>query len=282
MIRDIVRVEGVGRVAGRQHHVVGDIHQSVDGAHASLPDPVLHLVGGRLHSHAGHLHADIPGAAVRIRDIHMEIRLHVCRIGLDFLKGQAVQGRDLPGDAVMAPEIRAVGHGLVVNLQQDVVHVQGVCQRGSRGNVKGRQVENLRLLRCREQIAQADFAGGADHAEGLHAPKLGVFNDHRLALSVPAHHRARTGDGHPHALPQVDTAADDVLDLAVSDVCLADSQLVRVGMGLDLLNHAHHHMIKTPGQILHILYLHGRHGQIVGQLFQIQILRDLDKILNPR
>ena len=128
------------------------------------------------------------------------------------------------------------------------------------------QVENFRFPLCREQVSQSDLVGGTDHTIGLHAAKLGILDDHRLSLAVPAHHRAGTGDSHTHPLLQVDAAADDILDLSVADIHLADSQLVRVGMGFDLLDHADDHVVKTAGQILHILHFHRGHGQIICQL----------------
>ena len=73
MIGNIVCVKGMGRISRSQHNVVCNIYQRIDGAHACLPDPVLHLIGGRLYLHAGHLHADVSGASVRIIDLHFEI-----------------------------------------------------------------------------------------------------------------------------------------------------------------------------------------------------------------
>ena len=65
------------------------------------------------------------------------------RLG-DRLQGQAVQGRQLPGDAVVAPQVGAVGHGFVVDLQNDVVQIQRVRQRRTGGGVKGAEVEDVR------------------------------------------------------------------------------------------------------------------------------------------
>ena len=182
----------------------------------------------------------------------------------------------------MSPQIRTVGHGLIVNIQQHVVQIQSSRQRCSRRHLESGQIHNLRLLACREQIAQSDLIGGADHAEGLHAPQLGIFDFNGLSLAVPAHHSAGAGYGYPHSIPQIDSTADDLLDLSVSNIHLADSQPVRVWMGLHLFDHAYYHLIKTTGQVLYILHLYRGHGQIVGQLLQIHIIRDLHIVPNPR
>ena len=281
VVRNIVCVKAMGRISRCQHDIVCNIYQSVDGAHACLPDPVLHLVGRGLYSHAGHFHADVSGTPVRIVDLYLEIRLYIRCIGLDLLQGQIIQRRDLTGDSVMSPQVRTVRHGLVIDFQQNVVHIQSIRQRCSCRNLKSRQVENLCLLICREQVAQANLTGSADHAIGLHPAELGVFNHHRLALSVPAHYRAGAGHSHTHALLQVDSSADDILDLTAADIYLAYLKLIRVGMGLDFRNDTHKHIVKPACQIFHILHLYGRHGQIIGQFFQIHILRDLYIILYP-
>ena len=182
----------------------------------------------------------------------------------------------------MSPEVRTVRHGLVVNLQQNVVHIQRVCKGSACRNFESGQVENLRFLGSRKQFAQPNLIGSADHAVGLHAAELGVLDYHRLAFAVPAHYSAGAGHCHAHAFLQIDSTADNIFNLTAADIYLADSQFIRIGMGLYFLDDTHKHIVKPAGQILHILHLYGRHGQIIGQLFQIHILRDLYIILYPR
>ena len=218
MVCDIVRVKRMGRVTGGKHHIVGNVHQRVDRAHAHLPDPVLHLVRRRFYSHAGHFHTNISCTSVRIIDLHLEIGLHIGLERLDLFKRQVVKRRDLAGDTVVTPEVRTVCHRFIVNLKKYIVHIQSVCQRSTCRNFKGRKVEDLRLLLCREQLAQSDLIGRADHTEGGNAAELGILDDHRLSLSVPAHNGSRAGYGNAHAFFQVDAAADDIFDLASADI----------------------------------------------------------------
>ena len=99
-------------------------------------------------------------------------------------QGQVVEGRDLPGDAVMAPQIGAVGHGLVVDLQDDVVELQRVGQGGAGGGGEGGEIQNVGLLVGGEKIRQADLHGAADHAVAGHAPELALLDLHGLALAA--------------------------------------------------------------------------------------------------
>ena len=121
VVRDVVRVKGMGGISRRQHHIVCDVNQRVDGTHAYLPDPALHPVRGRLYLHPGHFHADISAASVRGCDLHMKIRLHIGAEGLDPGQRQIVQGSQLSRDPVMSPQIGAVRHGLVIDLKQHIV-----------------------------------------------------------------------------------------------------------------------------------------------------------------
>ena len=180
----------------------------------------------------------------------------------------------------MAPQVGAVGHGLVVDLQDDVVQLQRVGQGGTGGGIKLAQVENMGLLLGGEQVGKADLHRAADHAVALDAAELALLDLHRLALAVPLAHGAGQGHGHLHALGQVAAAADDVLDLA-ADVGLADLQLVGVGVLLDGLDPAHHHVVELLRQLDGVLHLHGGHGQVIGQTLQIHIRRQVDVILDP-
>ena len=143
----------MGGLAGGQHHIVGDIHQGVDGPHAHPPDAALHPEGGGLHGQTLYRRADIAGAALRVLHGNGEsVGPGIAGKGRQRLERQVIQSRQLPGDAVMAPQVGPVGHGLVVDFQDDVVQVQGVGNGGPRRGVKGAQVQNVGLLGGGEQV----------------------------------------------------------------------------------------------------------------------------------
>ena len=279
---DVVGIKGVGGLAGGQHHIVGDIHQGVDGPHAHPPDAALHPEGGGLHGQALYRRANVAGAALRVLHGDGEaVGPGAAGEGGQGLERQVIQSRQLPGDAVMAPQVGPVGHGFVVNLQDDVVQVQGVGNRGPRWGVKGAQVQDVGLLGGGEQIPQADLHRAADHAVAFDAPELGLLDLHRLALAVPAAHGSRGGHGHLHARADVGAAANDIPDVTAADVRAADLQLVGVGMGAHLRDLPHQHMVKLPGQVRGPLHLHSGHGQVIGQPGQVHIPGQVHVIFDP-
>ena len=280
---NVVRVEGVGGLTGGQHHIVGDVHQRVDGPHTHAPDAALHLVGGGLDAEPLDLSGQVAGAALRV--LHGDVEpggvLHVpVEVG-ELHHGQMVQRRQLPGDAVVPPQVGAVGHGLVVDFQDDIVEIQRVGQRCAGGRIEGAEVEDDGLPLHGEQVGKADLHGVADHAIAVHAPELALFDLHRLTLAVPAAEGAGQRHRHLHAVAEVGAAADDLLDVAAADVGAADTQLIRVGVGQDLLDLTHHHIVERSAQIDGVLHLHGGHGQVIGQTLQIHILRQLYIIPDP-
>ena len=272
----------MGGLTGGQHDVVGNIYQCVDGTHTRLPDANLHPVGGGLDEYVLNLGASHAGAALRILYGDMETRsvLHITVEVGELFHGQVIQRRQLTGDAVMAPQVGAVGHGLVVDLQNDIVQLQRVGQRRTGRRVEVAQIEDVGLLLGGEQVGKADLHRAADHAVALHAAELALLDLHQLALAVPLAHGAGQRHGHLHAFGQVAAAADDILDLA-ADIGLADLQLVGVGMLLDGLDPAHHHVVELLGQLDGVLHLHGGHGKIIRQPLQIHIRRQVDVILDP-
>ena len=165
----------------------------------------------------------------------------------------------------MAPEVGAVGHGLVVDLEENILEVQSVRQSGACGHFKGRQVKDLRLLGRREKITQSDLIRSADHTEGSYSAKLAVLDLHGLAFAVPAHQGAGAGDCHAHSLFEVDAAADDVLDLIDADIDLADAELVSVGVRQDFIDHTDDHVAEAVLHKLHILDLDGVHCKVISQ-----------------
>ena len=163
MIGDVIGVKSVRRVAGGEHHVVGDIDKGVDRAHAGLPDAALHLVGGGLDRHAGHFHADVPRAAVGIVDLHLEVGLHFRLVGFNLFERQIVKRCEFARDAVVTPEVGAVRHGLVVDLEEHIVQIEGLGQRRAGRSVKRGEIENFGLLRSGEEVAQTCLLNTSPH-----------------------------------------------------------------------------------------------------------------------
>ena len=107
-------------------------------------------------------------------------------------------------------------------------------------------------------VAQAEFALGADHAERRLAAELGLL-DHRAVR----HGRAQQGDGDSLAGGDVGGAADNVEQLALSGVDLADMHVIGIGMGDALGDLAHDDGIYIGEGMDNFLQLQSEHGQPV-------------------
>ena len=62
-------VKGVHGLAVFQHHVVGDVHDVVDGADAGVAQPFPHPCGGGLDLHVLHHPGGVPGAEVAVLNV---------------------------------------------------------------------------------------------------------------------------------------------------------------------------------------------------------------------
>ena len=254
----------MGGIAGGQHDIIGDVHQRVDGAHPHFPNAVLHGVGRGFDTDTGHLDADITRTAVGIINVNCKVGSDIGNDGFDGFERKFIKRGNFPGNAVMPPKVGAVGHGLIVNFKNKVFHIERFGQRRSGQRVKSRKIQNFRFRR-REKIAEADFLRRANHAVGFDAAKLGVFDDHRLAFTVPAHNGAGFRHGNIHARGKIDAAADNVLHFIIADVHAANAQFVGVGVGKHFDDFTDDHIVKATGELLHPFHFHGVHCQCIGE-----------------
>ena len=112
--RDPIAVEGVGGLAEFEHGVVGHIDGQVHRALAQGVQSTLHHHGRWNGCLALELDAAVAGTVFEILD-----RERVCRqlvVGRHVGHGERLEGtfensRELPGESVMAPEVRSMGPG---------------------------------------------------------------------------------------------------------------------------------------------------------------------------
>ena len=280
---NVVRIVSVAGLTGCQHDIVGNVHQCIDGTHAYAPDTALHLEGRGLDAQTIDLGADEAGTGLGVVNRHLDMLGEGCigDKGSELLQGQIVECGDLACDTVVTPQIGAVGHGLVVDFQNNVVQIQRLGKRCTGRYIEVTQIEDSSLVLKGKQIKQADFRGSADHAVAFHTAQLALLDLHRLAFAVPAAERAGQGHRHTLSLTQIGAAADDVADVA-ADVGLADTQLVGIGVLLNGPDDTHHHVVKLLGKVRGVFHFHSGHGQIVSQLLQVHIRRHINIIFYPR
>jgi hypothetical protein len=165
-----VEVEGVQRVAEREHDVVRHVHDVRDRPHARREQARFEPERRRPDPHVAEEPADVAWAALEVLDLDRHglfrerSRDLVPRRGRE---GKVVERRDLPGDAVEGEEIRPVARRL------DHEHLFGERQHvGERRSRLGPVVEQHDpAVVC----AERDLVLGEDHPVGhlaAHLPPL--------------------------------------------------------------------------------------------------------------
>ena len=232
----IAVVEGVHGLAVLQHHIVGDVHDVVDGADAHAPQPLPHPLGGGADLYVPHHPGGVPGHQVGGGSLDVQqVRQHAvgAALHLRLMEGQGllIGGGHLPGQADDAEAVRPVGgdlklHHMVVGANDglDVVAVLDALLVEDEDAV-GDAVGELLLLGV-EVGQRADDVGfgvvghqvplvevGADgirHSGGAAQVQTGVEGVVRLngALQdLGAHH------GPEHLVPGLDVRGDGGLVL---------------------------------------------------------------------
>ena len=171
-------VEGVHGLAVLQHHVVGDVHDVVDGPDAGVAQPLAHPGGGGLDPDVLHEAGGVAGAEVGVLDVDVH---GVCDgaaaapdLGGVELQGLAEGGAGLPGKADDAEAVGAVGGDLKLH------HVVVETQDG------GDVVAGLGAVLVEDEDAVRDAVGelrllGVKVGEGADGVGLGVIG-HEVAL----------------------------------------------------------------------------------------------------
>ena len=130
-----VEIERVQRVTGLQHHVVGDVDQVRDRAHAARRQPDAHLDRARRRAHAGDDARRVARAGGRVADLDVDPATGRQRrrhdlVGARQLPPRLEQRRDLARDAGVRQRVGAVGRD--VDLQHLVDQAERARHVGAR------------------------------------------------------------------------------------------------------------------------------------------------------
>ena len=279
---DVLAVEAVRRLPRRKHYVVRDVDGKVYRALPDAPEHALEREGRRDVLYSLDDVARVARAARVVLYLDLELLAHLGkRDGLDGLQRAFIDGRKLARHAVVSPEVGAVRHRLVVYFENYVVQVERIGERRAGGGRELCDVHYLGGLRRREELREADFAGGADHSVAHDAAQLrGLYLD-GVALAVPFDPRAGLRDGDELLRREVDSAADYHRRLGVADVYGADAQLVRVGMFVDRQNLSDDEAGEALADVRRVLDLDGAHREVVGELVHREVSRKVDVAFYP-
>ena len=249
----VAQVKSMHRLAQFEHHIVGHIDEQTEGPDATGFEPGAHPIRRDVVRDALH-HRTAPGGAAVVADGGAPAggRVGPAQVG-QLGRGQAQGGRHLAGPAALAPQIGAVGQGVVLDREHGVAAAKEGSQRRARHMVVGQDEDAL------VAAAKAKLVLGTDHALARLAAQLGGFDREFCAIG-----RAQRGPdrGHRDGLPDRDIrrAADDWQRRRAAHIDSGAAQLVGVGM-LDAGQHlAHHHAIQArPGALnLRLNLGHGR------------------------
>ena len=228
LLAHLAQVERVHRMAGFQHHEVGNVHDVVDRTHACAVQIFAHPLGRRADFHV----RDDSGAVARAVGLVLHAHLRVIgehalavfregNLGHDEMLAQ--HGRAFARNAPHAQAVGTVRENLVFN---HVVAKAEHLRDGHAQRVFLLQQDNALVAAMRiQRVRHVQLGAGAQHAAGLHAANLAALDLHAArqlrALQRAAHQRARA---------HVRRAADDLQRLVPADVHGADVQMVAVRM----------------------------------------------------
>ena len=253
-------VECVHRLTDLHHYVVGEVGKEIDSAGAAVEKADAHiyrayLTGDVLNLDSrvtpyelGCLNVDSNGGKVLI---HLGVVEHGC------LKLSAGDGSELTSHTVVAPKVGAVGKGLVVNLEDDIVDVVNGLDVGAKRNIVG-DIPDARVV-----VADAKLSLGAAHTVG------GKAGDGCGGDLVAANCAAVGRKCNLHTLADVGCAANDIND-AATRVNFKKVKLLRGGVifnGYDLGND---NAVGVGALLYNVLNLSGREGEVADKRLLIK------------
>ena len=268
---DLARIERVHGLTHFEHEVVGEVGEEVDGTHAAVIKTDAHVDRADGALDVLHLQAGI-AVAERILDLQINLFQRVIDVqilGVERLERSAGKRGKLARDAVVTPEVGAVGEGLVVHLKNDVVDLIDGFEVGAVGDIVG-DLHDAGVV-----VADADLCFAAAHAVGGVACQLARRNGDLADLG------AHLGKGGFHADAHIRRTANHVGQRAVAGVHLEQMQLFGIGMrlhGHDFGDHDAADVAALEEDV--ILHLGGGKGKLLDQCELIEP-REVNKVGDP-
>jgi hypothetical protein len=213
---NLARIECVHGLSHLEHNVVGNVGEEVDGAHATVVEADTHINRAYLAGDVLNLEAGI-SLAEAILDLHIncgKIRILVKVCAIKRLELSACNSGKLARDTVVTPKVGAVGEGLVVNLEDDIVDVKESLDIGTDCE---RRIEDHKTVVV---IADTEFLLGAAHTVGGKACELTGSDGDITDL------RAELCEGNLEAYGYVGSAANNVNEFCLADVNLKKMELL--------------------------------------------------------
>ncbi len=245
-----VAIEGVHRLAQLQHHVLGDVHQQRDRAHAAaaqaLGQPGRRLRGGVDAFDDATAVARRIGAGVE-PDFKRALMPCGNRRGIERHHLAAECGGHVEGDAAHAETVGPVGREL--DLDARIGQAQEIGDRGAQWCIAWQFQQTRRIG------VHAQLPGRTQHAVGVHAAQPGRLD--RDPADVGPDHRQRRDQPRT----RIGRAAHDLQVLAKSGIDLAHLQAVGLRMPGAVDDARHDHLVQTLAQRGDLFDLQADRGQ---------------------
>ena len=276
---ELAEVEGVERLAGEEHHVVGDVDDVVDGTAARCDDALGEPFGAGRDLDAADHAGDVAAAEAGVGDLDRDelggigalLVLHGGQHDVGIL---VEHGAHLDGHADHREAVRAVGRDLAVD--HGIGEALVIGEIDTHRSVLG-QLDDAAVV-----VIEAELAAGAAHAEAVIAAELAL-----LDLEVARQHGADHGDDHVQAGAHVGSAADDLqglgravgAEVALADAHLAEPHVVGIGMRHRLDHVAGHDVLEIGADLLDGLDLGSRADELLDEVGRA--LGHIDHRLQP-
>ena len=240
------------RLAGFQHHIVGDVYNVADGAHAGQAQPQLHPVRRRRHAHI--LHQQRGKARVERGRCNLHLR-HGLR---SRARGHAAprqahagagQRGNLARHAQHAGIARHVGRNR--NLKHHIANVVGQ-RRAGRRRISVKQNHTFMFL------GDAQFFFRAHHRVGIEAADFGALQARQLPARLVAvvqlralarvRHAQRCGQRAAAFVRKQIRRTGEHRVLALAVVQPHQHQALGIRVRVHLCNVCHHNFVALPRQ----------------------------------
>ena len=253
---ELGEIKPVHRLTQLEQDIVGHVDHRADGADPAAAQALLHPPRRRraridVADHAAH----IARAGCRGLEMHRQgLVMEGCdRLDRGCRERRTVDHGDLACES---------GHAQTIASIRGEIHLDAVVvQRHPAADILA-----YRGIRRQRQdtlggLGKTQLLGRADHAEGLHAPQLGL-----LDLEVAGQHGADGRDRDLHPLGDVGGPADDLDRRVLAEIHPTDPQLLGIRMRCDGLHPADPHAAEGRGRGFDCVDLETRHAELVGQV----------------
>ena len=240
-----------------QHHIVGDVHQVVDGTHAAGTETFPHPAGRRTDLHVLYHAGNIARAELCIFHCHSQAVAQLVLGTVEFrcfqIQGLAESYGSLSRQTYYRQAVRTVGGDL--ELYRSIIQTDRLVDVLSRLAVLFNEEDAVLNGIGEIVLGQTQFTQRAEHPVALYATELSLFYMY-TAGQICADHRHR----HQCALHNILCAGHDLDRCISANVYLADLEMVGVLVGRNGNQLADNDILDSVAFCFISFYLRAAHG----------------------